>query len=389
MSTTEWVGTTTDGALGSNWSNGVPDEATIDALISGVSVLNILTGFGAIRARQTLAGTLQPADGDTILLDAKTYTFKTSLTDTDGFVAIGDGAGGGTVSQTHENLKAAVNLEAGSGTKYAASTTLHPTATGLSVTAIPSSIYAAKDAGTAGNSIVTTDVSTNWAWLAGTMSGGAASGATMGNIYVEPPYPGAIHTSGTRAAISCGIFFNRGVGQKNIDFVNCNRFVNDAPNYVVAADLIMTSSLVMLEVTSGRVLLHAPVGTALPDKIYVSDGFGQSENLRLTGDSSLTGTQIIVTAGIASIDGPDWTNVDVGAATLTIVDGAVATLRSSGFTILKSTDTMVEAFIMGGDFDLTQGAGGKTVTDVWLDPRASFDRRDDIDSFTLHEIGVR
>ena len=380
MATTEWIGTTTDGALGSNWDNGVPDEATTHVTMNGTSILDIATNFGSIRARQTLAGSLQPADGDTFIINGKTYTAETPLTNVDGHFFIG-----ATVLATHENLKAAVNLETGSGTKYAAATTLHPTVLGLSATAT-TSIYAAKDAGTAGNSLTTTDVSVNWAWLGATLEDGAGSGATMGNIYQEAAYPGNIHTSGTKAPINCGVYFHRGPGQISIDIVNCTRMVIDSPNYGLAADLIMTSSLTGLEIVSGRAKLHAPVGTALPDSIIVTDLMGRSENLRLTGDTSLTGTQLIVAPGRVSIDGPSWTSLENFAGHLTIVNGAVTTLRSTGRTTLKSLGTMGTAFIMGGDFELT-GPGGKTVTTVWLAPQAIFHRRDDIDTFTLNEIG--
>lgn len=61
-----------------------------------------------------------PLDTETIVIDARTYTFQTVLTDVDGNVLIGVDA-----AETAANLKAAINLEAGAGTTYAASMTLN------------------------------------------------------------------------------------------------------------------------------------------------------------------------------------------------------------------------------------------------------------------------
>lgn len=69
-----------------------------------------------------LVFTGQPANNDTVTLGGKTYTFQTVLTNVDGNVAIGASA-----LITYQNLKAAINLESGAGTKYAAATTAHST----------------------------------------------------------------------------------------------------------------------------------------------------------------------------------------------------------------------------------------------------------------------
>jgi hypothetical protein len=347
-----------------------------------------LTGWGAIRARQTLAGALQPSDGDTIVMDDGgsgeiTYRFKSAT------VQAFDVKIGGDVATTHANLLAAVNASGvGDGTDYHAGTTVHTTMIGISAGST-SSIYAARNGGTAGNSIAVTDVSVNWSWIGGTLSGGAADGATMGNVDIAEKYPGDIHTTGTKADLNCGRLIHQGTGSLYFDIVNVTRFVVVSNNYTLAADLIMTSSLTALEITKGRVKLHAGAGTALPDKIVVSDLSGNSENLRLTGATTLTGIQLIVSPGIVSVNGPDWTSIENYSGQLTIEDGAVATLRSTGLTVLKSTDTMTIAYILGGDFDLTEGAGGKTVTSIWLAPQARFHTRgEDFDTFTLFEIGV-
>jgi hypothetical protein len=386
MSTTSWVGTTTDASLGSNWSDGLPDAVTINALLDSTSVVNLATGFGSIRSRGTLAGALQPADGDTVSFDdggsdPQTYRFKNTT------LAANDVKIGASVLATHDNLAAAVDgTGTGDGSDYHAGTSACATMVNVSTSATQS-VYAAADGGTAGDAIAVSDVSVNWGWTGGTLSGGAANGAIMANIYIDAGYTGDIHTSGTKAQISCGEFFHRGTGTVYIEVANCTRMVCASPNYALAMDLQMLSSLTGLEIVRGRCKLNAPAGTALPTQILVCDTTGGSENLRLTGDTTLTGARLIVAPGRVSVDGPDWTALENFAGHLTIVDGAVTTLTSTGVTTLKATDTMTTAYIMGGDFDLTQGAGGKTVSTVWLAPQATFHRRDDIDTYTLNEIG--
>lgn len=380
---TTWVGITTDGSLGSNWSNGVPDDTTINAILNGVSVLSIATGFTSRRARQTLVASTPFVENDTVTLDSKMYTYKDAPS-ADGEVDVGT-----NLEASLDNLFAAINLVTPIDGAYGASMTIHPTVTVLSNTT-NSFVVAAKDGGTAGNSIDSLEGggnTGNGAWLAGTLENGAVDGATMSNIYIDPPYSGSIHTSGTKPLLRCGLLTIEGSGQINLAIVGVSRIIINSPNYAVAADLIMTSSLVSLEIISGRCKLHAPAGTALPDAIFVSDIRGLSENLRLTGDSSLTGAQLIIGPGIVSIDGPDWTAIDNMAGFLTIEDGAVDVLRSTGRVVLKSTDTMTVAYIMGGELDTTQGSGAKTVTNVWVGPSGVFSARRDIDNFTEHLIG--
>jgi len=66
----------------------------------------------------TLTLTGQPLDTETVTIGTKVYTFQDILTDVDGNVLIGASA-----SESLDNLIAAINLAAGSGTIYAASTT--------------------------------------------------------------------------------------------------------------------------------------------------------------------------------------------------------------------------------------------------------------------------
>lgn len=67
--------------------------------------------------------TSQPANLETITIDGKVYTFKTTLTSADGDVQIG-----ADTTATSSNLKAAIlATPAGAGSQFGASTTRHPT----------------------------------------------------------------------------------------------------------------------------------------------------------------------------------------------------------------------------------------------------------------------
>ena len=117
-------------------------------------------------ASEILTLTANFSNNDTVTIDTKVYTMQTVLTDVDGNVLIGASA-----SDSIDNLIAAITLGSGSGTLYAASTTLHPTAT-AAAGAGDTMDATANAVGTAGNSITTTETSGTASWGAATMSGG-------------------------------------------------------------------------------------------------------------------------------------------------------------------------------------------------------------------------
>jgi len=106
------------------------------------------------------------ADGATVTIGTKTYTFKTVLTNVNGYVLIGTLA-----TDSIDNLIAAINLGPGSGTLYAASTTANgfvSVAAGAGDTMDATALVA----GVAGNSIVTADNNVAMSWGATTLTGG-------------------------------------------------------------------------------------------------------------------------------------------------------------------------------------------------------------------------
>jgi hypothetical protein len=109
------------------------------------------------------------ANDETVVAGGKTYTMKTSLSNTDGFVALG-----ASNTAALANLKAAINLEAGAGTKYAAATTLndHVRATASGATTL---VVEAKVPGTVGNFIPTTETASSGSWGATTLASGTGN----------------------------------------------------------------------------------------------------------------------------------------------------------------------------------------------------------------------
>lgn len=131
---------------------------------------------GATAATGVLTGTSNFGNGETVVIDGKTYTFQLILTESDGNVFIGAG-----LAASLANLKAAINLEAGGGSLYANATTLHPTVSATASDATTLSVEA-KAAGPGGNLITTTETAGNASWGGATLSGGAVGGSLVGEV---------------------------------------------------------------------------------------------------------------------------------------------------------------------------------------------------------------
>jgi hypothetical protein len=117
-------------------------------------------------ATATLTFTGLPATTQICTIDGKTYTFQTTLTDVNGNVKIG-----ATAAENADNLKSAINLDGGAGTKYAASMTLHPTcsATNPTTTTV---LVAYKTGGPGGNGISVSENLNNATWNRTTLQDG-------------------------------------------------------------------------------------------------------------------------------------------------------------------------------------------------------------------------
>jgi hypothetical protein len=144
---------------------------------------NGLSGGAAVKAHGTITSSLsQVTDGKIITIDAKVYTFKTTLTPTEGQVLIGT-----DYSDTLVHLKAAINHTGTPDTEYKCAIA-HPTVEATTLTS-SSLIVEARTAGIAGNDLVLTSDETTYTLdpADGSLHAGAA--ATT-NIIVTIVAPG-------------------------------------------------------------------------------------------------------------------------------------------------------------------------------------------------------
>ena len=143
------------------------EKATGTLTLTGNAVNSETVTIGKeLDAASILSASAQVSNADTVTLDAKTYTFQTTLTNVDGNVHIG-----ATARDSLLNLFNAVNLGAGAGTDYATAMTLHPTVEALDNGGASIEIKA-KTAGTGGNTIATTETSTSLSFPDTTLDGG-------------------------------------------------------------------------------------------------------------------------------------------------------------------------------------------------------------------------
>lgn len=132
-------------------------------------------------ATLTSTGTI-PTANDTVTIGAVTYTFKATVTTTANEVLLGASA-----SEALDNLKHAINLTGTPGTHYGSATVIHPTVRASTKTAT-TLFLVAKTAGTGGNSLASTEASTQLSFGGANFSGGAAAAGTSDfKFYAETP----------------------------------------------------------------------------------------------------------------------------------------------------------------------------------------------------------
>jgi hypothetical protein len=153
----------------------------VDGTVKGhVTVVADGTVDGSVAASQVLTSSANYSDGETVTIGTRVYTLQGTLTAGDGHVHIG-----ASEAATIGNLHHAINNSGGTpGTDY------NVTAADPLVTATDNGVHAltvtAKTAGTAGNSIATTETSATASWGATTLAGGedADTFDTMANAAV-------------------------------------------------------------------------------------------------------------------------------------------------------------------------------------------------------------
>lgn len=120
-------------------------------------------------ATLTISGAA-PNAGDTVTIGAKTYTWRASVSTIANEVLIG--IGGSAIADSAANLVAAITGGAGSGTLYGSLTIPHTQVTASNVSGVVT--VTALAGGTAGNSIVTTEVGVRTSFSSNTLLGGLA-----------------------------------------------------------------------------------------------------------------------------------------------------------------------------------------------------------------------
>jgi len=110
---------------GSNTDANSTSGPTISVNMPTLTATNI--GLGTF-ATGVFSLSANPYDGDQAAIGAKTYTFKTTLTGAANEVLIGGGTGSVGITQTLQNLAAAVNGGPGAGVTYGTGTTANASA---------------------------------------------------------------------------------------------------------------------------------------------------------------------------------------------------------------------------------------------------------------------
>jgi hypothetical protein len=133
------------------------------------------TASAGVKATGVLTGSDVFTDGEVVVIGSETYTMVDALTNlAKNEVLIG------TLAETLDNLKEAINGGTGMGTVYSYGTTAHPTVTATTNTATAQTVEA-KVVGVVGNSIATTTDAEDVAWGEETLESGVDVNVLINN----------------------------------------------------------------------------------------------------------------------------------------------------------------------------------------------------------------
>jgi hypothetical protein len=172
-------------------------------LVKSATIVDVSVAAG-VAATATLTSTGAISNGDNITIGSRTYTF------TSPFVDVADNIdASGTVAQTHENLRRAINGDGVAGTNYGTGTAVNTEVTAAD-TATTNVITAIKE-GTFANTLATVvNVGANLSFGGATMSGGSGGDVVILGSGEFPNNPvaavGAVTTEGTVVASDTGTF---------------------------------------------------------------------------------------------------------------------------------------------------------------------------------------
>lgn len=148
------------------------------------------------------------SDSAKITIGDKTYTAVIELSETSGATAVVNQVLWVTSEAVFlDNLKLAINATGIAGTNYSTGTTIHPTVYATTNTNTEQTVVS-RNAGTAGNSIATTETMANYAWGASTLASG--TGATSTPICNTITFS-AVATTGEREIDFGELAFSRGL----------------------------------------------------------------------------------------------------------------------------------------------------------------------------------
>lgn len=165
------------------FSSGVPIDVTANASVSagGLLVLDVDTYKGTKASGTLTSDNTNVADGETVTIGPKVYTFKDTLTvpAVEGEVLIG-----GSADASLLNLINAINHTGTPGTDYNCAAANTQVVAATSVTSHAFAVTALTD-GTDSNAIATTETSAHLSWGAATLASGVDGKPMVVNFFAK------------------------------------------------------------------------------------------------------------------------------------------------------------------------------------------------------------
>jgi hypothetical protein len=309
---------------------------------------------------------------ETVTLDAKVYTWQTSLTDSDGNVLIGASA-----SASIDNLVAAITLGSGAGTTYAASTTIHPT---VSAYAGAGDTMDVRQCAPGVSGVTSAETMANGSFAAGTLQGWTTTGTDVALLHVEDGAP-AIGASGTPLKLGADKITFHG---RNASYItndggsanhNITRLIVDSKNLVDAltlSDSDDTELVSTLEIISGAVTFSGAKGIST---LRMASASGNRKP-RLTVTSAAGTLSVVYLQAGALTTAAAITNCYVAGGTLTSTSTVGNMFQLGGLFVFNGT-TVSSMDLVAGTMDTTQTPGAKTLTLLRRYPAARLIKNDD------------
>ncbi len=335
-------------------------------------------------ASGVLTLTANAGNTETVTLDAKIYTFQTSLTDSDGNVKIGASA-----SASIDNLIAAITLGSGSGTAYAASMTLHPTVSAYAGSGDTMDVRQVAP-GVAG--VASTETMANGSFGGETtLIGETTTGTDVLLLHVEDGAP-AIGASGAPLKLGADkiTFYGR-----NASFItndggsanyNITRLIVNSKNLVDAltlSDSNGTGKISTLEIISGGVTFSGPRGITT---LRIANASGNNKP-RLTVTSAAGALLIVFLESGTLTTAVGITICYLSGGTLTSTSTVQDMFQFGGLFVFNGT-SVTSMDLVAGTMDTTRTAGTKTATLLRIYPAARLIENEDFLTASKTVIGV-